>query len=142
MADKLRVGFVGCGGIAETHLRGFVNNPFIALSAFCDVNLERAKTVAQKYSQGASVYNNAETMFNTVELDVAYFCVPPFAHGVEFKAIERNIPFFVEKPLHLDLNQAKLIASAAAKKGNPSTRGLDKRFPKIRFWSSDFWLVG
>jgi myo-inositol 2-dehydrogenase/D-chiro-inositol 1-dehydrogenase len=130
VVDKLRVGFVGCGGIAESHLKGLVNNPFVMLSAFCDINLERAKTVAQKYGQGASVYNNAESMFNAVELDVTYFCVPPFAHGVEHKAIERGIPFFVEKPIHLDLNQAKLIASAVAKKGILTSVGYMNRYRK------------
>jgi predicted dehydrogenase len=130
MADKLRVGFVGCGGIGETHLRGLVINPFVTLSAFCDVNLERAKTVAQKYSQEAAVFDDAEAMFNAVKFDVAYFCVPPFAHGVEYEAIERGIPFFVEKPLHLDLNQAKLIASAAAKKGILTSVGYMNRYRK------------
>jgi myo-inositol 2-dehydrogenase/D-chiro-inositol 1-dehydrogenase len=128
MADKVRLGFVGCGGIGVAHLRGLVNNPFVKLSAFCDVNFERAKAVAQQYGQEAAVYDKAETMFDKVELDAAYFCIPPFAHGTEHTAIERGIPFFVEKPLHLDLNQARQIASAAERKKVLTSVGYMNRY--------------
>ncbi|HOK57198.1 MAG TPA: Gfo/Idh/MocA family oxidoreductase, partial [bacterium] len=38
-------------------------------------------------------------------------CVPPFAHiGQEEECIERSIPFFVEKPIHLNLEKAEEIA--------------------------------
>jgi predicted dehydrogenase len=122
------VGLIGCGGIGETHLRGLVKNPFVNLSAFCDVNLERAKAVARQYSQGAAVYDKVEAMFNEKGLDIVYFCVPPFAHGIEYMAIERGMPFFVEKPLHLDLNQAKQIASAVEQKKILTSVGYMNRY--------------
>jgi len=130
MADRLRLGIVGCGGIGVTHLRGLVKNQFVELSAFCDVNLDLARSVAQQFGQGAPVFNSAETMFNEVKLDIAYFCVPPFAHGIEYLAIDRGIPFFVEKPLHLDLDQAKLIASAVEQKKVLTSVGYMNRYRK------------
>jgi myo-inositol 2-dehydrogenase/D-chiro-inositol 1-dehydrogenase len=130
LADKLRLGIVGCGGIGTTHLRGLVKNPYIEISAFCDVNLDLAKSVAQQFQQGEQVFNNTEAMFNEAKLDIAYLCVPPFAHGIEYLAIERDIPFFVEKPLHLDLEKAKLIASAVAKKGILTSVGYMNRYRK------------
>jgi len=130
LADKLRLGIVGCGGIGTTHLRGLVKNPYIEISAFCDVNLDLAKSVTQQYKQGARVFNNAEAMFGDARLDIAYLCVPPFAHGAEYLAIERGIPFFVEKPLHLNLEQVKRIASAVAKKEVLTSVGYMNRYRK------------
>jgi len=40
MVDKVRLGIIGCGGIAVSHLKGIIRNPDITLEAFCDVNVE------------------------------------------------------------------------------------------------------
>jgi myo-inositol 2-dehydrogenase/D-chiro-inositol 1-dehydrogenase len=130
VADRLRLGIVGCGGIGVTHLRGLVKNPFVELAAFCDVNLDLARNVAQQFGQGALVFSKAETMFSEVKLDIVYFCIPPFAHGIEYLAIGRGIPFFVEKPLHLDLEKAKQIALAAERKKVLTSVGYMNRYRK------------
>src|SRR5262249_8419093 len=48
--------------------------------------------------------------------DAIYFCLPPFAHGAELQAVERGIPFFVEKPVALDTGQAREIAAAVTER--------------------------
>jgi len=131
LAKKVRVGFVGCGGIAEAHLKGLVKNPHAELSAFCDINLDRAEKVAVQYGKkGAEVFNEAKRMFEDAVLDAAYFCLPPFAHGSEMEAVESDIPFFVEKPLNLYLDQARRIASAAERKGLLTSVGYMNRYRK------------
>ena len=52
MNGKVRVGFVGCGGIAEAHLKGLVKNPHAELNAFCDISLPRARKIAGEYGTG------------------------------------------------------------------------------------------
>ncbi len=131
MVERIRVGFVGCGGIAVEHLKGLVKNPHVTPSAFCDVNLDRAMKVAKQFGTGdAKVFEKAERMFEDVELDAAYFCLPPFAHGAELKAIEAGVPFFVEKPINLYLDQARKIASAAKEKGVLTSVGYMTRYRK------------
>jgi len=131
MVEKTRVGFVGCGGIAVEHLKGLVKNPYVTPSAFCDVNLDRAKNVAKQYgTMDAKVSETTDEMFEKVELDAAYFCLPPFAHGAELKAIEAGIPFFIEKPINLYLDQARKIAAAAEKKGILTSVGYMTRYRK------------
>ena len=34
MAEKIRLGFVGCGNIAESHMKGLINNPDVELAAY------------------------------------------------------------------------------------------------------------
>ena len=131
MNEKVRVGFVGCGGIAVAHLKGLVKNPYASLDAFCDINLDRAREVAGQYgSKDAKVFDEAAKMFDSVELDAAYFCLPPFAHGPETEAIVRDIPFFVEKPPNLYLDQAKQISSAVDSKGLLTSVGYMNRYRK------------
>ena len=92
-------------------------NPHVSLVAFCDLDVNKAKVAAEKFgAKDASIFNDAEKMFDRVEIDAAYFCVPPYAHGSEMAAIERGIPFFIEKPVDLDLERARRIASAIEKR--------------------------
>ncbi|MEM3045833.1 MAG: Gfo/Idh/MocA family oxidoreductase [Candidatus Bathyarchaeia archaeon] len=128
MPGKTRVGFVGCGGIAEAHLKGLVKNPDVEVVGFCDVNLARAKQMAETYGTKGQVFKRAEKLFETVELDAAYFCLPPFAHGAELQAIERGIPFFVEKPVNLYLDQARRIAAAVERKKLLTSVGYMNRY--------------
>lgn len=131
MSEKVRIGFVGCGGIAVAHLKALVKNPNVEPVAFCDVNLERARSVASQYgAAGAMVFNNAEEMFRNTVLDAVYICVPPFAHGAEFEAIDRGIPFFVEKPVNLYFEQAREIAAAVERKRVLTSVGYMNRYRK------------
>lgn len=131
MAERVRLGFVGCGGIAVAHLKALTKNPNVEPVAFCDVNLERAENVAKQYgASNALVFSKAEEMFRKADLDAVYFCLPPFAHGAEFEAIDRGIPFFVEKPINLYLEQAREIAAAVEKKKVLTSVGYMNRYRK------------
>lgn len=131
MADEIRLGFVGCGGIAESHLKGLVRNPYAELAAFCDIRLSRAEEVSKQYgTQNAQTFSDARTMFDEADLDAVYFCLPPFAHGAEIEAVKRRIPFFVEKPINLYLDQAKRIAEAVEENNILTSVGYMNRYRK------------
>jgi len=130
MPGKTLVGFVGCGGIAESHLKGLVNNPDVAIVGFCDINLERAKEMATRYGTEGKVFERAKDMFDALQLDAVYFCLPPFAHGAELEAVKRGIPFFVEKPINLYLERAMRIAEAIKKKKLLTSVGYMNRYRK------------
>ncbi|MEK7397743.1 MAG: Gfo/Idh/MocA family oxidoreductase [Candidatus Poribacteria bacterium] len=117
MAKKVKIGFIGCGGISEAHLQGLSTHPDVSLVAFCDVNEVRTKVVQEKYSKEAELFTDAETMFKNVELDGVYCCLPPFAHGAELLAVKYGVPFAVEKPVNLYEDQAREIAQAVDEKG-------------------------
>jgi len=126
MAKQLNVGFVGCGGMTKSHLPGVTSDPDVTVAAFCDINLDLAKERVSEH--GGKAFADAKEMFDSVELDAAYFNLPPFAHGVELLAVERGIAFFVEKPINLYLDQAKEIAAAAEEKGVITCAGYMNRY--------------
>jgi myo-inositol 2-dehydrogenase / D-chiro-inositol 1-dehydrogenase len=100
MSTKL--GFIGTGGIANQHLKNLVKLEGVTLSAFYDLDVQRAQKAASEHS-GAKAYSNLNEMLDDSELDGVYVCVPPMAHGdAEYKLVERGIPFLVEKPLGIN----------------------------------------
>ncbi|GIX07370.1 MAG: hypothetical protein KatS3mg115_1773 [Candidatus Poribacteria bacterium] len=124
-----RVGFVGCGGMAENHIKALAEHPEVDLVAFCDLNPERLEYVRNTYGgPQTQTFSDAQEMFQRVELDAAYFVLPPFAHGPEFLAVEAGIPFFVEKPVDLDLKRALEIQAGAKEKGLLTAAGYMNRY--------------
>jgi predicted dehydrogenase len=111
---KVKVGFVGCGGIAEAHLNVLANFSDVILYAFCDIDEERGRFISEKYK--GKYFKDAKEMIKSEELDCIFFCLPPFAHGAEICAIEKNIPFAVEKPIGLDLSLCREILSEVKEK--------------------------
>ncbi|KRB58270.1 glycosyl transferase family 1 [Rhizobium sp. Root708] len=113
---KTRLGFIGVGGIAQRHLNILASFDDIELVAFADPDLDRADAAASRF--GAKSYREHREMLDAEELDAAYICIPPFAHGPpEFDLIERRIPFFVEKPLTRDIRLAEDIADKVNRAG-------------------------
>jgi predicted dehydrogenase len=91
---KTKVAFVGSGGTAEAHSQALARMKEVQIVGYCDIVLSLAQAKAGQY--GGKAFRDAATMFDTVEPDAAFFCLPPFAHGSELEAVKRGIPFFIE----------------------------------------------
>ncbi|MCW5933396.1 MAG: Gfo/Idh/MocA family oxidoreductase [Fimbriimonadia bacterium] len=113
----LRIGFVGTGGIARTHMDALARlNDLAQMTAFCDLDETRAQEAAARY-QGKA-YTDFEQMFKEEPLDGVIICVPPHAHvGAEERAAEKGIHIFVEKPVARTTQRAKEIEHAIQKSG-------------------------
>lgn len=107
--SRLRVACVGTGFIAGRHLAALSGFPDVSVVAVADPEADRAQAAAQRY--GARAYDDGLALLEQEELDAVWLCVPPFAHGpLEQAAVDRGLPFFVEKPLAADLGTARSIA--------------------------------
>jgi myo-inositol 2-dehydrogenase / D-chiro-inositol 1-dehydrogenase len=125
--QQVRVGFIGCGGIAQGHLRALHENPHARVAAVCDVNPQAVERAAERF--GAEPYTDYRAMLQREDLNAAYLCLPPFAHGaVDLAVIERGLPFLVQKPVALDLNTAREIAAAARQRGVLTCVGYQLRY--------------
>jgi myo-inositol 2-dehydrogenase/D-chiro-inositol 1-dehydrogenase len=113
---RLRVGCVGTGFIAGQHLRALAGFDDVAVVAVADTVPERVRQTAVRY--GARAHEDGLQLLQNEDLDAVWLCVPPFAHGaLETAAIERGVPFFVEKPLATDLATASTIADRVNEEG-------------------------
>jgi myo-inositol 2-dehydrogenase/D-chiro-inositol 1-dehydrogenase len=128
--SRTRVGCVGTGFIAGRHLAALGSFPDVEVVAVADPAFERAQAAAEQY--GARAYDDGLQMLASEELDAVWLCVPPFAHGeLEQAALERRLPFFVEKPLALDLGTAVAIAEQVSDAGLVTAVGYHWRYLEV-----------
>lgn len=127
---KTHIGFIGAGGIASRHLGDLLGFADVQVVALADPAPGRAEGQAARC--GGKAYTDYHEMLDREKLDALYICLPPFAHGEpELAALERGLPFFVEKPLATDWASAKNIADAVANKGLVTAVGYHWRYLDI-----------
>ncbi|WP_246422967.1 glycosyltransferase [Mycoplana azooxidifex] len=111
LMGKTRMGFIGVGGIAGRHLDILGGFHDVALVGFADPDIGQAELAVSQF--GGKAFDSHREMLENVALDAVYICIPPFAHGdAERDLISRNIPFFIEKPITLELSLAEQINAA------------------------------
>jgi len=132
MTDKVRLGFIGSGGIVRTHLEhGLRSFPDVEFAAWCDLNPETAAARREQVGGQGAIYTEARQMLDEVKPDAVYIMLPPFAHGpMEALVLDRRLPFFVEKPVAIDLPTALKVADAVAKYGLITGVGYMNRYRK------------
>ena len=58
--EKLRLGIIGTGGIAHSHMRAYANRNDIEITALCDIVPGRAEAFAKEFGlANAKIYLNA-----------------------------------------------------------------------------------
>ncbi len=113
---RLRVGCVGTGFIAARHLAALAGFDDVEVVAVADAARDRVEEAAARYD--ARAHDDGLALLDSEELDAVWLCVPPFAHGpLEQAALDRGLPFFVEKPLGVDAAQALRIGAAVRERG-------------------------
>lgn len=126
-----KLAMIGCGGIGEYHLSHFLQFKDIELAGFCDLIPERAQAFAEKAGSGR-VFTDYRAMYDEIQPDMVFLCIPPYCHGeIERETIRRRIPFFVEKPVTLDLKLAKELRDEIAAAGLITASGFQCRYSKL-----------
>lgn len=123
---RTRVAFVGSGAMAEAHSKALSTIKQVEIVGYCDVVRSLAQARADQY--GGRAFRDPVEMMDRLRPDALYFCLPPFAHGAELEAVRRSIPFFVEKPVGLDLSLARRIARAVAARKLLTSAGYMNRY--------------
>ncbi|MFJ5714351.1 Gfo/Idh/MocA family protein [Neobacillus sp. NPDC093127] len=126
--EKLRVGVIGCGSIAQhRHLLEYKANKFVELVAVCDINEERVKEEAEKY--GATAYINYEELLKKGEVDAVSVCTPNYLHApISIAALEAGIHVLCEKPMAISKQEAETMIAAAKISGKKLMIAHNQRF--------------
>ncbi len=129
---KLRIGIVGCGGIANgKHLPALSRqSERVELVAFCDLILERAEKAAKEYgAPGAKVMLDYHEMMADPSIDVVHVCTPNRSHcEITVAALEAGKHVMCEKPMAKTVADAQKMLDAAKKSGKKLTIGYQNRF--------------
>ena len=134
--SRLRLGIVGTGWIATTHLGDLARIGRTELVGVVSRTPEAAAETAGTW--GGRPYADVDAMLDEARPDVVWVCVPPHRSvAIGERLVERGIPFLVEKPLAAaDADGPVRLASAIERAGlvvavGYHWRGLDL-LPAIR----------
>jgi len=138
MADRVRVGFVGAGGIAvHAHIPALKEIEGVEIAALCDVSEERAKAACEQF--GGRAYQDHRDMLQREELDALFVCLPPDAHtDAELIAAAKGIHLFVEKPIVINMQKGLEIADAIKNANVISSVGYQLRYTPVAEWARTF----
>ncbi|MCA1595706.1 MAG: Gfo/Idh/MocA family oxidoreductase [Chloroflexi bacterium] len=133
---KVRVAFVGAGGIAAYHLANLIRIPEAEVVGICDLLPDSAVRAAERLESQKqpvpAIFDDYRRMLGELAMDALYVCVPPFAHeDAEVLAVRRGVHLFVEKPVALNLDKALEVQCAVKASGVISATGY-----LLRYWAS------
>lgn len=112
-----RVAVLGAGYIASFHIAALRALDDVEVVAVCDLNLQRAESIAGAYGIAAS-YGELGTMLEREQLDVVHVLLPPSAHGAAVSAIlDAGVDVLVEKPLSPSSDECRRLEEQAARLG-------------------------
>ncbi len=125
--SKIGTAVIGTGFWGRNHARVFNELDQTELLAVCDVNAERARTVAKHFK--ARPYTDTGRMLNNKKIEAVSICTWSTSLAKEaFKALNRGKHVLVEKPMATTVNQAKKLLDVAEKKELHLSVGFLMRF--------------
>jgi len=111
----MKIGIVGAGRIAKAHLKKLKQIEGIEITAICDTIKEKSKELSE--DTGATAYIDLKEMVERESIDALWICTPANVHSENvLLCLERNIPFFLEKPVTVDIHEGKEIEKKVKEK--------------------------
>ena len=136
MAEKLRIGFVGTGGIAHAHMRAYKHRmetlDDIEIVAGCDLIPGRAEAFFKEFGlEGVTCYESHEEMLAKEKLDGVSVCTYNRQHAAPtICALKHGINVLLEKPFAVTLEECVEMMRAEKESGKILTVGFQPRFDK------------
>jgi len=129
---KMRIGFIGCGWIAGSHIKAFKAQPDVEIVAGCDLIPGKAKAFFEKYGvEGVKTdYKDDVEMLadKSLELDAVTICTYNRQHAAPaIRALEAGLHVLLEKPFTVTTEEAIEVMRAEKKSGKVLSIGFQPR---------------
>ena len=129
----LRIGIIGCGGIAKSHVRAYLNAPGAEIVAGCDLIPGKADAFFKSFGiEGAKThYKNHEEMLadKSLNLDAVSVCTYNRQHVCcSIAALNAGVSVLLEKPLCVTMDEAWELYDAKCKSSAVLSIGFQPRF--------------
>jgi predicted dehydrogenase len=127
---KLKLGVIGCGGIATAkHLPSVEAAGLADAVAFCDILPKRAEDAAKAFgAPGSKVFTDYRDLLK-LDLDAVCVCTPNRSHAeITVAALESKKHVLCEKPMAINYAEALKMTEAAKRNGKLLTVAYQNRF--------------
>ncbi len=131
---KLRVAFIGCGGIAQVQLGAFEKFPDVEVVAAVDIDPERLAVMKETWGV-EKTYKDWKTMLKEVKPDAVSICTPNGLHSQPaIDASNAGCHVITEKPMAMNPKECQKMIDAAKKAGKKLVAGFQFRYhPNTEF---------
>ena len=134
MGKKLRIGFIGTGGIAHAHMHGYKELDNVEVVGGADIVPGKARAFLDRYGlEDAGAFESAEELIRNVGMDGVSVCTYNTTHAeCAVAALEAGIHVLCEKPMSFTLREAVGMVRASRKSGKMLTIGFQPRYDRMR----------
>ena len=131
-AKKLRIGIIGCGWIADSHMKAYQNQPDVEIVAGADLVPGKAAKFFEKHGvEGAkSDYASHKEMLDdeSLALDAVSICTYNRQHAEPaIYALKKGVNVLLEKPFTVTLDEAIEVMKAEKESGKVLSIGFQPR---------------
>jgi len=117
MNQKKNIGVVGCGEVADGHLKAWNNVPSTEVVAVCDLNESLAKSTVKNWKI-PNYFTSIEKLLESTELDVVDVCTPPHTHrSIAVQVMNAGSNIIIEKPMTMTVEDSEEIVEVQKKTG-------------------------
>jgi predicted dehydrogenase len=154
--SKIKLAFIGCGGMAGAHLNGYMELKrkgidtfdIVAVADPVEENTARFAEIISQVQTSLKVerYTDYEKMLKEQKPDGADICTPHYLHHVcAIKCFESGVNAIVEKPLGVTMKAARKMVESAKENGRIFAVAEQVRRwmgPRIAGWGINNGLIG
>jgi predicted dehydrogenase len=138
-SDRIRVGFVGVGGMGTGRLEQFMKHDDVIAAAVCDVDrthVDRAVALVER-TQGhkPDAFHDFRKLLERKDIDAVMVATPDHWHAMPvLAACQAGKDVFVEKPLAYSVGEGRAMVQAALKNSRITQMGnhIHNDFPNYR----------
>lgn len=134
--SKLRIAFIGAGGIAGTHMRSLASFDDVEIVALADVNEEGMLTKAEQFGiPKENLFTDYQQMLDKIEPDAVDVCTPNGLHAPNtIAALKAGAHVIVEKPMAMTAVEAREMIDTAKTHDRKLVIGFQYRMhPKTQY---------
>lgn len=115
----MKYALIGCGRIAPNHIAAAIDNDLEIVSV-CDIKESNIDKILKKFdldSSNIKRYTDFKEMIDNEELDLVAIATESGLHAqIALACIEKNINCIIEKPIAMNMKDARAICKAAEEK--------------------------
>ncbi|MBL7648067.1 MAG: Gfo/Idh/MocA family oxidoreductase [Candidatus Hydrogenedentes bacterium] len=140
MTRKIRVGFIGAGGIAPGHYQRLMATGRAEIAALADPSADSLARFRARCpgSETIATYSTYEQMLAAVDLDAVLVLSPHAYHGEQISvSLRRGLHVLTEKPFVCDRHEARSLIDLARETGKVLSLSYQRHYdPVFRYMRS------